>query len=183
MKHMTSKTWLAAVVCCLIPPVVAAQNQKIVYFDSDVILSKIPEYEGIEQQLKLLSDSWKQELAEQETEIKNLQQDFEAKEILYTDEIREQKKQEITARQRARDNFVAQKFGPAGEYFSRQKELLEPIQRQIFAAVRIVAERQGADFVFDRAGDIYMVYARGEWNINEQILLELGIDADDIDLQ
>lgn len=55
---------------------------------------------------------------------------------------------------------------------------MEPIQRQIFTALRTVAQKQGFDFVFDRSGDIYMVYARGEWNLNEAILLELGIEVE-----
>ncbi|MFA5668502.1 MAG: OmpH family outer membrane protein [Balneolaceae bacterium] len=177
------KSLILVLIVVAIPSLTMAQNQKIAYFDSDVVLANIPEYQGIEQQLRLLTDTWKTELANKDKEIKALQQDYEAKEILYTDEIREQKKADISALLKAREGFMAQKFGPSGEYFTRQKELLEPIQRQVFAAVRTVAERQGVDFVFDRAGDIYMVFARSEWNLNESILLELGIDVDDLNEQ
>ncbi len=155
-----------------------AQDQKIGYYESDFVLSKIPEYGGIEQQLKILSDGWKNEIQEKRTEIDNLEQDYQAKEILYTDEIKKEKRQEINSKRQQLENFIAQKFGPNGEYFLKQKELLEPIQRQVFAAVRTVAQRNGMDFVFDRSGDIYMVYARGEWNLSEDILLELGIEIE-----
>lgn len=155
-----------------------AQDQKIGYYESDFVLSKIPEYGGIEQQLKILSDGWKNEIQEKRTEIDNLEQDYQAKEILYTDEIKKEKRQEINSKRKQLENFTAQKFGPNGEYFLKQKELLEPIQRQVFAAVRTVAQRNGMDFVFDRSGDIYMVYARGEWNLSEDILLELGIEIE-----
>ena len=74
---------------------VEAQNQKFGYFESDFILSNIPEYSGIEQRLQLLSDSWKQELFEMDSEIEELEEDYAAKEILYTDDIREEKKLEI----------------------------------------------------------------------------------------
>ena len=157
---------------------VMAQDQKIGYFESDFILAQIPEYNGIEQRLQLLSDGWDQDLAEMEEEISDLEEDFEAKEILYTEEIRAQKLEEIKQKKRARDTFLNQKFGPNGEYFQSQRNLLEPLQRQIFTAVRTVAQKQGFDFVFDRSGDIYMVYARGEWNLNEAILLELGIEVE-----
>ena len=70
---------------------VEAQNQKFGYFESDFILSNIPEYSGIEQRLQLLSDSWKQELSEMDSEIETLEEDYAAKEILYTDAIREEK--------------------------------------------------------------------------------------------
>ncbi|MGB0347088.1 MAG: OmpH family outer membrane protein [Balneolaceae bacterium] len=158
---------------------VVAQNQKIGYFESDVILTNIPEYSGIEQRLQLLSDSWKQELTDMEAEIKALEDDYTAKEILYTEDIREEKQREIRQKKTQRDTFLNQKFGPDGEYFQSQDELLEPIMRQIFTAVSEVARKQGFDFVFDRTGDIYMVYARSEWNLNEAILIELGIDIDE----
>lgn len=155
-----------------------AQDQKIGFFESEVILAQIPEYNGIEQRLQLLSDGWNQELQELDDEVKALEDDYQAKEILYTEEIREQKINEIKQKKRDRDTFLNQKFGPQGEYFQNQRDLLEPIQRQIFTALRTVAQKQGFDYVFDRSGDIYMVYARGEWNLNEAILLELGIEVE-----
>ncbi|MEP0004742.1 MAG: OmpH family outer membrane protein [Balneola sp.] len=162
----------------LITIAATAQDQKIGYYESDFVLSKIPEYVGIEQRLKIQSDGWKNEIQSLRLEIDNLEKDFTAKEILYTEEIKKEKIQEINSKKKQLDSFIEQKFGPNGEYFKKQKELLEPIQRQVFAAVRSVAQRNGFDFVFDRSGDIYMVYARGEWNINEQVLLELGIEIE-----
>lgn len=156
-----------------------AQEQKIGFYESDYILQQIPEYEGIQQQLDLLSTQWKEQVEEMENEIQQLQEDYEAKEILYTDEIRNQKKQEIAQKKKQKEQYLAQKFGPEGEYFSRQRELLEPIQRQVFTSVRAVAQQQSFDFVFDRSGDIYMVYANNEYNLNDDILLELGIEVEE----
>ena len=162
----------------LVSGLVNAQDQKIGFFESDYILSNLPEYSGIEQRLQLLSDGWKQEITDMEAEIAVLEEDYAAKEILYTEDIREEKQREIQQKKKARDTFLNQKFGPNGEYFQSQDELLEPIMRQVYTAVREVATKQGFDFVFDRSGDIYMVYARNEWNLNESILLELGIEVE-----
>lgn len=155
-----------------------AQDQKIGYFESEVILAQIPEYIGIEQRLQLLSDGWNEELRVMEEEITELEEDYKAKEILYTEDIRTQKRNEIRQKKLERDTFLNQKFGPQGEYFQNQRDLLEPIQRQIFTALKTVAQKQSFDFVFDRSGDLYMVFARGEWNLNEAILLELGIELE-----
>ncbi|MCG8372559.1 MAG: OmpH family outer membrane protein [Balneolales bacterium] len=156
-----------------------AQDQKIGFFESDLILQYMPEYNGIEQRLQLISDGWQQEIQDMDEEISLLEEDFEAKEILYTEEIREEKLLEIEQKKNERDTFLNQKFGPDGEYFQSQDDLLEPIMRQVFTAVREVARKQGFDFVFDRSGDIYMVYARNEWNLNEAILIELGIEIEE----
>ncbi|MEX0610123.1 MAG: OmpH family outer membrane protein [Balneolaceae bacterium] len=156
-----------------------AQNQTFGFYESDDVLAEIPEYDGVKQQLDLLSTGWKEEVRRLEKKIAEMEEDFKAKEILYTEEIRNQKKQEITQVKNQKDTYLAQKFGPDGEYFSRQRELLEPIQRQVFTAVRAVAQRKNLDFVFDRSGDIYMVYARNEWDITNDILTELGIEIDE----
>lgn len=153
-----------------------AQAQKIGYIDSDVIMQRMPEYSGIEQRLSLLSDGWRQEIQRMENEISEMEQDFEAREILFTDDIREQRLNEINQRKDQLKNFIEDKYGPDGEYFSVQKELLEPIQRTIFDALSRVASRNAYDFVFDRAEDIRFLYARHEWNLTNEVMLELGID-------
>lgn len=153
-----------------------AQGQKIGYIDSNVIMQSMPEYSGIEQRLSLLSDGWRQDIIRMENEIVELEQDFEAREILFTDDIREQRLDEINLRKDQLNNFIEEKFGPNGEYFTVQKELLEPIQRTIFDALSRVASRNDFDFVFDRADDIRFLYARQEWNLTGEVMLEMGID-------
>src|SRR5690554_897241 len=152
--------------------------QAIGYFESDKVLEHIPEYAGIQQQLHVLSEGWKAEINQLEEEIEALKEDFEAKEILYTEEIRRQRQQEIEQKITQKNNLIAQRFGPQGQYFTRQLELLEPIQRQVFTALKTVAERKRLDFVFDRSGDIYMVFSNTEWYIINDIVFYLGIEID-----
>lgn len=153
-----------------------AQEQKIGFIDSEVIMQNMPEYSGIEQQLQLLSESWREEISELENELRELEEDYEAREILFTDEIRRERLAEIDQKRRQLENFVDEKFGPEGEYFTRQQELLEPIQRSVFNALNQVASRDGFDFVFDRSEDIRFLYTREQWNLTEDVMLELGID-------
>lgn len=158
---------------------VQAQNQKIGFLDSDFILSKIPEYEGIEQRLRQLTETWRNEITELDREIEQLRQDFEAREILFTPEVRRERQQEIDNKRRERERFVNQRFGPDGDYFRQQRELLRPIQRQIEEAVSRVAQRDGFDFIFDRSGDYLFFYTRPQWDISIDVLLELGIQVDE----
>lgn len=155
---------------------VPAQNQKIGFIDSDLILESMPEYSGIEQRISLLSDTWRREINELEREIEDLETDFEAREILFTDEIREQRLEEINLKRTELDRYIEEKFGPQGEYFTRQKELLEPIQRQIFEALTRIANRDQFDFVFDRSQDTRFLFVRQQWNLTEEVMLELGIE-------
>lgn len=157
-----------------------AQDQKIGYVDTDYILSQMSEYEGIQQQLRSLSSEWNKELDQMKQEIEGLKEDFEAKEILYTDELKEQKKREIAEKVTRRKQFLEQKFGAKGEYFQKQKELLEPIQRKVFNAINTVAQNQNFDFVFDRAQNAELLYSAPKWNLNEEVLQELGITLNEV---
>jgi outer membrane protein len=167
---------LLAVASIAIAETAEAQNQRIGFIDSDEILQHMPEYTGIEQRLSLLSENWRREISEKELEIEEMVRDFEAREILFTEEMRGHRLNEINTRRDELERYVEEKFGPRGEYFTRQKELLEPIQRQIFDALNRVAERDSYDFVFDRSQDTRFLYVRQEWNLTEEVMLELGID-------
>lgn len=160
---------------CVIGTRADAQDQKIGYVNTDVILNEIPEYKGIEQQIRVIGEQWRAELEQMEQEIDTLREEFEAKEILYTDEIRQEKQLQIKQKQQARQQYVEQKFGPEGDYFKKQQELLEPIQRNIYEAVTVVANRGDFDFVFDRAKNSSMLFSQKQWNLNEEVLQELGV--------
>lgn len=157
-----------------------AQDQKLGFIDSDVIMQNMPEYSGIEQRLNLLSEGWREEIRDMEREIEELQEDFEAREILFTDDVRQQRLNEIENLRQQRDRLVEDRFGPRGDYFTTQESLLEPIQRQIFEALNEVARRQNFDFVFDRAQETRFLFVREEWNITEDVMLEMGMDPDTI---
>lgn len=168
----------SAITCCLLlicVSLTAAQNQKIGYVNTDQILSQMSEYQGIQQQLSTLSSEWNKELEKMEQEIEQLKEDFEAKKILYTEELKKQKQQEIQNKVQQRQQYLDKKFGAKGEYFEKQKELLEPIQRKVFDAINKIADDQNLDFVFDRARNSNMLFGDQEWNLNEEVLEELGV--------
>lgn len=160
-------------------PAAQAQDQTIVYIDSEYILNQIPEYDGVQQRLDQLTRAWEEEIAELEAEIEDLEDEFEAREILFTPEIRQERQQEIQNKKRELDRYINSRFGPNGDYFRQQRELLEPIQRNIIEATSEVAERAGYDYVIDRSGDYVFFYARARWDISIDVLLEMGIQVDE----
>ena len=161
----------------LVPENASAQNQRIAFIDAEFILSRIPEYNALEQRLRSVTDGWRDEIEEMQREIDRLQREFIAREILYTPEVRQQRQNEIEARKRSMEQFINSKFGPDGDYFRQQQQILEPIQRRVMEAVEAVAARDNLDFVFDRSGDFLFLYTRSQWNISEDVLLEMGIQV------
>lgn len=152
-----------------------AQNQKIGFIDSDYILSRMPEYSGLEQRLRALTEEWREDIEELDREIDQLEREYIAREILYTDEVRRQRINEIETKKRQREQYVNSRYGPEGEYFRQQQLILEPLQRRIIDAVERISSRDNFDFVFDRSGDFLFLYARSQWNLSDDVLLELGV--------
>nr|BCX00902.1 MAG: membrane protein [Bacteroidota bacterium] len=155
----------------------ANAQQKIGYIDSEQILNRLPEYQDAQQRLERLAQQWQQQLEAMQREIDQLFRDYQAREVLYTEEMRRQKQQEILNKERALEQFREQKFGPQGELFQQQTQLIRPIQERVLQALRQVAEEQGYDFVFDRSGSLLFLYARPQYDLTDRVLEKLGISA------
>lgn len=156
----------------------AAAQQKIGYYDAQLVLEKIPEYQSVQQKLNRLETRWEQELDTLQQEKQRLVREFEARELLYTEEERKRKQGEIRKMEEKIESYRQEHFGPKGMLFQRQKQLMRPIQERILEAVDAVARREGYDFVFDKSGGEFMFhFARDEYNINQAVLEELGVNT------
>jgi outer membrane protein len=158
--------------------VAAGQSQKFGFVDSEIILAKMPQYSGISQRIDVLANGWREESDRLKKEITQLEDDYKAKEILYTKEVKERKLRELDDKKKANQRFLDEKFGPEGEYFKQQRELLLPVQQKLVEAIKKVAERDGYDFVFDRTGEVMVMYARAQWNLTPKVMQELGINPE-----
>lgn len=157
----------------------ATAQQKIGYIDSEYILNQTPEYATVQQKVDRLEEQWRQEIEEKQSEVEELTQEFQARELLYTDEERKNKRQAIEDARNEVEQLRKRYFGPDGELYARQKELMRPIQERILAAVEQVATAQGYDYVFDKSGEYLFMFAREQYDLSDDVLRELGIDVTD----
>ena len=52
---------------------------------------------------------------------------------------------------------------------------MKPIQDRVFTAIEEYAREKQYAFVFDKAGDMTIVYADARYDINDEVLAKLGI--------
>lgn len=152
-------------------------QQKIGYIDSEYILNRTPEYATVQQKINRLEQQWKQELKAKEKDVQELQQEFEARELLYTEEERKKKREEIQTAERELEQLRKRYFGPDGQLYQRQQELMRPIQERILTAVEEVATAEGYDYVFDKSGDFLFMFTRDQYDLSDRVLRELGVDV------
>lgn len=151
--------------------------QKYAYIDSQYILDNISEYKAAQQQLDQLSIAWQKDIEAKYTVIDKLYKDYQAEQILLTEEMRRKREQEITNKEKEVKEFQKQKFGYEGELFKKKQELIKPIQDKIYNAVKKLATDQGYAVIFDKSGDLVMLYTNPKYDKSDDILASMGYKA------
>ncbi|MCY4160077.1 MAG: OmpH family outer membrane protein [Bacteroidetes bacterium] len=158
-----------------VTPVIA--QHKIAYVDSERIYDNYPEFSTAQQSLDRIAQQWEQDLSERQNEVDEMFEEYQARELLYTAESRQQKQNEIIAAEEELERLRVQYFGPEGQLFQQQEQVLRPIQEKVLIAIEQVAEDEGYDYVFDRGGDFIFLYTNERLDITDIVLEELGIDV------
>jgi outer membrane protein len=171
---------MLAVGLCLVPATALAQQQ-IGYVDSQYILEQTPEYATVQQNLDRMAQEWQREVEQQQREVDEMFREYQARELLYTQEERQQKREAIMQAEQQVEQLRMRYFGPEGELFQQQEQLLRPIQEKVLVAVEEVALNEGYDYVLDKSGGVVFLYAPEEHDLSNLVLEELGIDIEQED--
>lgn len=148
--------------------------QRLAYVDTQKILSQIPEYEQAQNQINTLSAKWAGEVDALRAEVNAMEKAYQAEKVLLTPKLQEEREQAIEAKRQEALNLQRQYFGPEGELFKKRKELIQPIQDQIYNAVQEVAKKKRYDMVLDKSGAITLLYVSRALDISEDVLEKMG---------
>ncbi len=160
----------------------ARAQQKIGYVDSEMILSHVPEYATVQQNLDRLGADWNAEMTRLQREIDDTFQEYQSRELLYTAEERKDKQEEIIRKEEELEQYRIRHFGPEGELFKQQEQLMRPIQERILEAVDEVASSGGYDYVLDKSGSTIFLFYRDQYDLSIEVLEEMGIDTENLRL-
>ncbi|HEU4716871.1 MAG TPA: OmpH family outer membrane protein [Bacteroidia bacterium] len=163
-----------ALVIALIASTGFSYAQKFCFVDTDYILNQSPDYQKAQQTLNDLSVQWQKEVEEKYAEIDALYKNYQQDQLLLTDDLRQKREAEIVQKEKDAKDFQKQKFGVDGELFKKRQELIKPIQDQVYNAVKQMAEKGGYAIVFDKAGDMTMLYTNPKYDKSDEVIDILG---------
>ena len=143
---------------------------RIGYIDTEYILQNLSEYEETRDQLEEKADEWRREIENRFEEIENKKEALNAERLLLTDELIKEKEEEIEIERNEILDYQQKRFGPRGDLIIQRKQLIQPIQDQIFIAIKEIAKSRKYDFIFDKSADIVMLYSDRKFDISDQIL-------------
>ena len=156
-----------------------ARAQKFGYVDSEFIMSKMPAYAVAQQELETLSQTWQKEIEVQKKDVDKLHRTYQAEEVVLTETMKKKRQDEILLKEQEVKAYQNKLFGFEGQLFKKRQELNKPVQDQVFEAMEKVAKKKQLGIIFDKAGDLTMLYTNPAHDYTEFVLEELGLGAED----
>lgn len=155
--------------------------QKFGYVDTNYILSQMPEYSEAKAEISKVSTSWADEIQGMYKSIEEMETSLQAEEVLLTKEMKDDRLKEIDLKREEVNAYQKKVFGFDGLFFLKKKELIKPVQDQVFDAVERVAKNHRLQIMFDKSGDLVMIYTDPVHDYTDYVLEELGLgDKNDV---
>lgn len=175
IKPLTfTRPWVVMVVGLLLTSF-GASAQKFAYVDTEYILSQIPEYRSAQTQIDEMAEKWQKDIDAKYAAIDKMYKDYKAEEVILNGEQKKQREADIIAKEKEVKKFQQDKFGYEGELFKKRQEMIKPIQDRVFEAIQKVAKESALDFIFDKSGDMVMLFSNARYDKSDEVLEELGI--------
>ncbi|WP_426490169.1 OmpH family outer membrane protein [Hymenobacter sp. 102] len=156
-----------------------AQAQKFGYVDSEFILSKMPAYTQAQQELNTLSGNWQKDIETQKKDLDKLYRNYQAEEVVLTEAMKKKRQDEILTKEQDIKAYQNKIFGFEGQLFKKRQELTKPVQDKVFEAIEKVAKKKQLAIVFDKSGDLTMLYTNPVHDYTEFVLEELGLASEE----
>ncbi|MCC9168664.1 OmpH family outer membrane protein [Pontibacter harenae] len=154
-----------------------SQAQKFGYIDSNFILSKMPAFTKVQQELDKQAEVWQRDIENMHQGVEKLKQEYKAEEVLLTEEMKQKRQSDIAKKEAEARDYQRKVFGYEGMMFKRRQELIKPIQDQVFEAIEKVAKSRQLAIMFDKSGDLVMIYTNPVHDYTEYVLEELGLGS------
>ncbi len=151
-----------------------ASAQKFAMVDMEYILRNVPAYEMANEQINKFSQRWEKEVNQLSQEAETMYQNYQSDMVFLTDDQKKKREEAIVAKEKEVTDLRYKYFGPEGELFKKRQSLMQPIQDDVYNAVKAVAEEQGYQAIFDRASSQAIVFATPRIDVSNQVLAKLG---------
>lgn len=151
-----------------------ASAQKFALVDMEYILGNIPAYERANEQLNQVSKKWQAEVEALDEEAKTLYKNYQNEAMFLSEAQKKEREEAIVNKEKEAAELKKKYFGPEGELYKKRVSLMEPIQDEVYNAVKGVAQTKGFQLILDRASDNGIIYASPTIDISNEVLAKLG---------
>jgi len=154
------------------------QAQKFGYVDTEYILTKVPAYKEALIEIDQLSILQQKKIDKMYLQVDSMVNALQLEEPLLTDHQKTKRQLQIDEKEAEIKKFQTDIFGYEGEVWLKRQELIRPIQDDIYTSITKVAKKNKLSFVFDKAGDMVILYANPIHDYTDYVLEDLGLGDD-----
>jgi outer membrane protein len=148
----------------------AAAQMKIGHINSETIMQTLPEAIDAQKSIDALVAGWEADMQKMQAEWKKKFDDYDKRKLILTDQVRVDQERELRELDQSVTDFRTKKFGQNGELFQKQNEIMKPIQNKMFHVLEEIAKDDGYDYIFDRSGEILVLYANDKYDLTQRVL-------------
>lgn len=154
-------------------------SQRYAYVDSKYILENMDEYKDAQIELNALSKKWQETVEAKMAELDRMRRAYEAEKILLTPDLKKQREADLKAKEEEIRAYQREKFGVNGELFKKRQELIQPLQDDIFNAIKDMAKEKSYAMVLDKGINSNILFSDPKYDKSDVILKKLGYSASD----
>ena len=158
------------VVLALLAPAWALSQSKIGHINSEQIMQTLPEAQDAQKSLDAMVAQWEGELRKMQDDWKKKFDEYDKKKLILTDQARADQEKDLRDLEQGIADYRNKKFGQNGELFQKQNEVMKPIQNKMFKVLEDIAKEDGYDYIFDKSGEILLLYANDKNDLTNKVL-------------
>ena len=136
-------------------------------------MDKLPEAQDAQRQIDNFVADWQAELAKMQNAWQRKYEEYDKKKLILTDQLRAQSEKELQELEKKIAEYRNKKFGKDGELFVKQNDLMKPVQNKIFKVIQDIAKEEDFDYVFDKSGDILLMYSNDKYDLTDKVYQRL----------
>ena len=154
---------------------ISAHAQKYALVDMEYILKNVPAYERANEQLNQVSKKWQSEVEAIDNQAKTLYKNYQNEVMFLSEAQKKEREQAIVNKEKEASELKKKYFGPQGELYKKRVALVEPIQDEIYNAIKGIAQSKGFQLILDRASETAgIIFASPAIDISNEVLAKLG---------
>lgn len=162
------KRMLFTLVLMLTAGVVSAQNYIVV--NSEKVFKSVTAYNEAIAELDQLAKQYQEWIDAKFEQVEQLYNTYQSQKASLNASGRQAFENEILSKEQQANEYQEQLFGQEGDLMKKRVALIEPIQKQVFAAIERYAKQVGADVVIDSSNNPTLLYNSANVERTNQII-------------
>ena len=177
MKAGAWKMWLLVGAWLLTTSAAGFAQQKIGWVDTQQIMKELPAAVEAQGKLDALVSQWEAEINKMQNQLQQESNDYQKRRLILPEQARVQEEQKLSDMQKKIIDLRNQRFGQNGDLYQQQKAIMQPVQAKVMQAIQDVAKEGNYDYIFDKSGQILMMYANNKYDVTQLVLDKLKVPS------